>query len=153
MSGTHSSRTFTVVGVLAALLALAAGWYVVSLGWSLAFLFGEGWLMAIYSLLLLISPALLTLLAIAAFQQKARVALWFVGALMVKWLVVFVYSFIQGGWDLLVVNLPIMNAITRLSDDFLTQYRLDQVVMLIIQFDLEFLVLALMAVMLVRGRG
>ena len=30
-------------GVLAVLLALASGWYVTALGWSVLFLRGEGW--------------------------------------------------------------------------------------------------------------
>jgi hypothetical protein len=137
-----------VVGVLALLLALASGWYVVALGWSLLFLLGDGWLMAIYSLILLISPALFTIVAILAFQGKRRAASWFLAPLGVKWLTVFVYSFIEGGWELLWSNLPVVNAITRLSDEFMVQYRVEQLVMLILQFDVEPLVLVVMAVLL-----
>ena len=143
---------FKVVGVLAALLALASGWYVVALGWSLAFLLSEGWLMAIYSLMLLFSPALFTIVSIQAFRGKRRSALWFLAPLGVKWLVVFVYSFIQGGWELLWGNLPVVSAITKLTDEFVVQYRPEQLVMLIVQFDVEPVVLLVMAGLLVARR-
>ena len=150
----RSSARYKTVGVVAALLALASGWYVTALGWSVAFLLSEGWLMATYSLVLLLSPALFTIVAILAFMGRRKAALWFLAPLGLKWIAVFVYSFIQGGWELLVANLPVVNAITRLSDDFMMQYRLEQVVMLIIQFDLEPLLLVVMAVLLTsRRRG
>ena len=148
----QSSRRLAIVGVLAVLLALASGWYVVALGWSLLFLLSEGWLMAIYSLILLLSPALFTIVAIAAFRGKKRAATWFLVPMGVKWLAVFVYSFIQGGWELLWSNLPIVNAITRLGDEFMVQYRPEQLVMLILQFDVEPVVLVVMAVLL-AARG
>jgi hypothetical protein len=147
----QSARLYTV-GYLAILLALASGWYVTALGWSVMFLLGEGWLMAIYSVVLLISPALFTMVAIAAFRAKATAAAWFLAPLGVKWIAVFVYSFMEGGWEVLVQNLPVANAITRLSDEFMMQYRLEQVVMLIVQFDLEPLLLVVMAVLLLRRR-
>lgn len=92
-----------LVGVLALLLALASGWYVVALGWSLAFLFSEGWLMAVYSVVLVLSPALFTVVAIQAFRGKRRSALWFLAPLVVKWVIAFVYAFIQGVVPLRVV--------------------------------------------------
>jgi hypothetical protein len=150
----RSSARYKTVGVVATLLALASGWYVTALGWSVAFLLSEGWLMATYSLVLLLSPALFTIVAILAFMGRRKAALWFLAPLGLKWIAVFVYSFIQGGWELLVANLPVVNAITRLSDDFMMQYRLEQVVMLIIQFDLEPLLLVVMAILLAsRRRG
>jgi hypothetical protein len=145
-----TSGSLTAVGVLAVLLALASGWYVVALGWSVAFLLSEGWLMAIYSLILLFSPALFTIVAILAFRGKRRATAWFLAPLGVKWLAVFVYSFIEGGWELLWSNLPVVNAITRLSDEFMTQYRVEQLVMLVIQFDVEPLLLVVMAALLAR---
>ena len=144
---------FKVVGVLAALLALASGWYVVALGWSLAFLLSEGWLMAIYSLMLLFSPALFTIVSIQAFRGKRRSALWFLAPLGVKWVAVFVYSFIQGGWELFWGNLPVVSAITKLADEFVVQYRPEQLVMLIVQFDVEPLLLVVMAVLLASRPG
>ena len=142
-----------VVGVLAALLALASGWYVVALGWSLVFLLSEGWLMAIYSIVLLFSPALFTIVAIQAFRGKRRSALWFLIPLVVKWLIAFVYAFIQGGLELLWANMPIVSASTKLADEFLVQYRPEQLVMLIVQFDVEPLLLVVMVIMLAGRRG
>jgi hypothetical protein len=147
-----SSPRLTVAGVLAIVLALASGWYVAALGWSLLFLLGDGWLMAIYSLILLASPALFTIVAILAFRGKKRAASWFLAPLGVKWLVVFIYSYIQGGWELLWLNLPIVNAITRFADEFMLQYRLEQLVMLIVQFDVEPILLVVMAVLLAGQR-
>jgi hypothetical protein len=141
---------YRAAGVLAVLLALASGWYVTALGWSVVFLLGDGWLMAIYSVVLLLSPALFTIVAVLAFSGKTTPAAWFLAPLGVKWVAVFVYSFIEGGLELLVANLPVVNAITRLSDDFMMQYRLEQLVMLIIQFDVEPLLLVVMAVLLLR---
>lgn len=141
-----------VAGVLAVLLALASGWYVTALGWSVVFLLGEGWLMAIYSVVLLVSPALLTIIALLAFRGRARLAAGFLIPFAVKWAAVFVYSFVQGGWELLVANLPVVNAIGTLTDEFMMQYRPWEVVMLVIQFDLEPLALVVVAVLLLRGR-
>jgi len=140
------------VGVLAALLALASGWYVVALGWSVLFLLSEGWLMAIYALILLVSPALLTIVAIQAFRGKPRSAGWFLVPLGVKWLAVFVYSFIQGGLASLWSQLPIVSAIDKLGDEFMVNNRLEQLVMLIIQFDVEPVLLVVMAVLLAKKR-
>jgi hypothetical protein len=148
----RSSTRHKTAGVLAVLLALASGWYVTALGWSVLFLLGDGWLMAIYSVVLLISPALFTIIAILAFRGRARVAAGFLIPFAVKWVAVFVYSFVQGGWELLVANLPVVNGIGTLSDEFMMQYRLWEVVMLLIQFDLEPLLLVVMAVLLLRGR-
>ena len=148
-----TSGRLKVVGVLAVLLALASGWYVVALGWSLVFLLSEGWLMAIYSLVLLLSPALFTIVAIQAFRGKRRSALWFLAPLGVKWVIAFVYAFIQGGFELLWANLPVVSAITKLADEFLVQFRPEQLVMLILQFDVEPVVLAVMAVLLLVKRG
>ena len=143
-----------LVGVMAALLALASGWYVVALGWSLVFLLSEGWLMAIYSLILLFSPALFTVVAIQVFRGKRRSALWFLAPLGVKWVIAFVYAFIQGGGELLWANLPVVSAITKLADEFLVQFRPEQLVMLILQFDVEPVMLVVMAVLLRwRRRG
>jgi len=144
----YSSGRLITVGIVAIVLALASGWYVVALGWSLAFLLADGWLMAIYSLILLLSPALFTVIAILAFQKKRRAAGWLVVVLGIKWLAVYVYSFVEGGWQLLVTNLPIVKAITTLADEFMVQYRPEQLVMLIMQFDVEPLVLVVMAVLL-----
>ena len=144
------SGRLRVVGVLATLLALASGWYVVALGWSVLFLLGEGWLLAIYSLVLLLSPALFTIVAIVAFLGRARAAGWFLIPLGIKWVAVLLYSFLEGGWELLWANLPIINAITRLSDEFMVQYRVEQLVMLVLQFDVEPIVLVVMAVLLSR---
>ena len=142
-----------LVGVLAALLALASGWYVVALGWSLVFLLSEGWLMAIYSVVLLLSPALFTIVAIQAFRGKRRSALWFLAPVGVKWVIAFVYAFIQGGWELLWANLPVVSAITKLADEFLVQFRPEQLVMLILQFDVEPLLLVVMVILLAGRRG
>lgn len=141
-----------LVGVLALLLALASGWYVVALGWSLAFLFSEGWLMAVYSVVLVLSPALFTVVAIQAFRGKRRSALWFLAPLVVKWVIAFVYAFIQGGWELLWANLPVVSAITKLADEFLVQFRPEQLLMLILQFDVEPVVLVVMLI-LMGARG
>ena len=149
----RTSKATTTVGVLAVFLALASGWYVFALGWSVLFLLSEGWLLAIYSLGLLLSPALFTIIAVLAFQGKTRAAGWFLIPLGLKWVAVFLYSFLEGGWELLWANLPIINAITRLSDDFLVQYRIEQLVMLVIQFDVEPIVLVVMAVLLSRPRA
>jgi hypothetical protein len=142
----------TMVGILAALLALASGWYVAALGWSVLFLLGDGWLMAIYSVVLLVSPALFTMVAIAAFLGRRRTAGWFLIPLAVKWLAAFAYSFVQGGWEALWSNLPVVTAITRLGDEFMVQYRPEQLVMLIAQFDVEPIVLVVMVVLLAGGR-
>ena len=142
-----------LVGVMAALLALASGWYVVALGWSLLFLLSEGWLMAIYSLILLFSPALFTVVAIQVFRGKRRSALWFLSPLGVKWVIAFVYAFIQGGFELLWANLPVVSAITKLADEFLVQFRPEQLVMLILQFDVEPVVLVVIAALLLVKRG
>ena len=145
------STRLRVVGVLAALLAVASGWYVVALGWSLVFLLSEGWLMAIYSLMLLFSPALFTLVAIQAFRGKRRSALWLLAPVGVKWVIAFVYAFIQGGFELLWANLPVVSAITKLADEFLVQFRPEQLVMLIVQFDVEPVALVVMVVLLISN--
>jgi hypothetical protein len=145
-------KRLITVGILAALLALASGWYVAALGWSVLFLLSEGWLMAIYSLILLVSPALFTIVAIQALRGRSRSAGWFVVPMGIKWLAVFVYSFIEGGWELLWSNLPVVNAITRLADDFMVQYRPEQLVMLIVQFDVEPVLLVVMAFLLAKKR-
>ncbi len=137
-------------GVLSVFLALTAGWYVTALGWSVLFLLGEGWLMAIYSVVLLVSPALLTVIALLAFRGRAKLAAGFLIPFVLKWSAVLVYSFVQGGWELLVANLPVVNAIGTLTDEFMMQYRPWEVVMLVIQFDLEPLALVVMAVLLLR---
>jgi len=146
----QTSRRLKVVGLLALLLALASGWYVVSLGWGLLFLLADGWLMAIYSLILLLSPALFTVVAIFAVQGKRRPASWLLTPLYLKWVVAYVYSFLEGGWQLVWLNLPVINAITRLGDESVAQYSIDQLVMLIAQFDAELVVLAVMAVLVAR---
>ncbi len=46
----------------------------------------------------------------------------------------------------------VINAITRLSDEFMVQYRVEQLVMLVLQFDVEPLLLVAMAVLLVGRR-
>ena len=147
-----TSGRLKLVGVLALVLALASGWYVVALGWSLVFLLSEGWLMAIYSIILLFSPALFTIVAIQAFRGKRRSALWLLAPLGVKWLIAFVYAFIEGGWELLWLNLPVVSAMTKLADEFLVQFRPEQLVMLILQFDVEPVVLVVMAVLLAGRR-
>ena len=152
MTRAHTRRRLNTVGILAAFLALAAGWYVVALGWSVLFLLSEGWLLGIYSLVLLLSPALFTIVAIVAFRGRARAAGWFLIPLGVKWVAVLLYSFLEGGSQLLWANLPVINAITRLSDEFMVQYRVEQLVMLVLQFDVEPLLLVVMAVLLVGRR-
>ena len=153
MMKSPTQKRHNIVGILASLLALASGWYVVALGWSLAFLFSDGWLMATYSLMLLLSPALFTMVAIQAFRGKRRSASWLLLPLGVKWVAVFVYAFVEGGWELLWANLPVVSAITKLADEFLVQFRPDQLVMLILQFDVEPLLLVVMAVLLVRRKS
>jgi len=148
----NRETTGLIIAIVSAFLALAAGWYVSALGWSVLFLLGDGGLMAIYSVVLLVSPALFTVVAILAFRGKYRPALWFLLPLGVKWAAVFVYSFVQGGWELLWLNVPIVNAITRLSDEFMLQYRPGQLAMLILQFDAEPLILIVLAVVLFRLR-
>ena len=152
MTRAHTRRRLTTVGILATFLALAAGWYVVALGWSVLFLLSEGWLLGIYSLVLLLSPALFTIAAILAFRGRARAAGWFLIPLGVKWVAVLLYSFLEGGSQLLWANLPVVSAITKLSDEFLVQYRVEQLVMLVLQFDVEPLLLVVMAVLLVGRR-
>ena len=152
MTRAHTRRRLTTVGILATFLALAAGWYVVALGWSVLFLLSEGWLLGIYSLVLLLSPALFTIVAIMAFRGRARAAGWFLIPLGVKWVAVLLYSFLEGGSQLLWANLPVVSAITKLTDEFLVQYRVEQLVMLVLQFDVEPLLLVVMAVLLVGRR-
>ncbi len=91
------SGRLTAVGIIAVVMALASGAYVVALGWSAAFLLSEGVLLAIYAVLVLLSPVLFTILAILAFMGRRRAALWVTGVLVVKWLAVFAYAVIDEG--------------------------------------------------------
>lgn len=147
-----ASGRLKLVGVLALLFAVASGWYVVALEWSLVFLLSEGRLMAIYSLILLLDPALFAVVAIQAFRGKHRSALLVLAPLGVKWVIAFEYAFIQGAWELLWANLPVVSAISKLADEFLVQFRPEQSVMLILQFYVEPVVFMMKAVMLRRQR-
>ncbi len=150
--GDHRPPRDTVVAVLSGLLALGAGWYVVAMGWSVAFLLSESWFMAVYAVVLLLSPALFTIVAILAFTGRPRAALWVLVPLVAKWLVVFVDSFIRGGIDAVVAQLPVLSAINKLGDEFLVQNRFDWLVLSIVQFDVEPIALVVMVVLLASRR-
>lgn len=152
-SGAHrqTRKGCRAAALIALVMALTSGAWVVALGWSVAFLLSESVLMAVYGVLVLISPALYTVVAILAWRGAYAAAMSVTGVLIVKWLAAYLYAVIDGGLEALGAAVPIGHAISFTGTGYFGEGDVLPGVLAIIHFDVEPLVAIALLLILIRA--
>jgi hypothetical protein len=149
--GRQAHRGSRLAAGVAAVMALVSGAWVVALGWSVAFLLSESVLLAIYGVLVLLSPALFTVVAILAWRGAPRPAIWLTVLMLVKWPLAYLGTFITGGGEALAASVPVGHAMAFINTGFFAQGDVLPGILSIIHYDVEPFVVIGLLVLLIRA--